>query len=358
MKRTIIILLATYILAAFAGCEDSNNDIGSYKVRSYFVNPSGAEKVQDEILEIIEGSEKTLDICCYLCEDQTLATAVINAKNRGVRVRVIGDDENIDNYDAQYDRLEDAGIEIVTDDNSNSMHNKSLVADSMIVIGGCTNWTYSGLFSNNNSIVIVESREIALGYLEDFQQMWGGRFHTSKSSNGYETATLEGTTVECRFSPQDNTEDLLRNAVQNADESVEIAIYALTLNYLTNDIIAAHNRGVDVKVIMDSLIVKGDEPWSSPAKYNELRSAGVDVRLDPCPYAFHHKFTIIDRNATDKEVIVSSANYSMGGTNYGSENFLHFTGGDIVDQYKQEFDRWWADARVEISFDSPTGSRQ
>ncbi len=351
MRKQIIFIIMAAILAVpfIAGCSDSddNNHDNDTLIRAYFVNPAGAERVQDEILDIIESTEKTLDICSYLFEDQSIATATIAAKNRGVTVRVVCDDGNYDSYEAQYSRLEDAGIPVVHDNNSNNVHNKSLIADSTIIIGGCTNWTYSGIFLNNNSIVIVESREIAAGYLEDFAQMYSGRFHSSKTSNGYETATIGETTVTVRFTPQDNTEDLLRDQVQNADESIEIAIYALTLNYLTDDIIAAHNRGVDVKVIMDSLIVHGDDPWCSPAKYNELRSAGVDVRLDPCTYAFHHKFTIIDRNATDKTVIVSSGNYSMGSTNYGSENFLVFTGGDIVDTYAAEFDRWWPDARVE-----------
>ena len=341
MNRFLVLaFLITFLLIS---CADSNSDNDEALIRAIYVNPTGAEKVQDEALELIEGSQKTIDVESYLFEDQTLATAIIGAKSRGVTVRIVCDNGNYDDDQSQYSRLEDAGIPVVHDNTSDAAHNKTMIIDSTFVWTGCTNWTYSGLFRNNNNALIIESRELALCYLEDFAQMFSGDFHDDKSSNGIETINVEGTSIEVCFGPQDSPEDFLRNKIQEADESIEIGIYSLTLNYLTNDIINAHNRGVAVKIIMDSLIVRGSDPWCSPAKYNQLVSGGVDARLDPCLYAFHHKFTIIDRNTTNPEVIVSSGNYSMSGTNYGSENFLCLSGKDIVESYSNEFDRWWAE---------------
>ncbi|MFP4459359.1 MAG: phospholipase D-like domain-containing protein [Candidatus Zixiibacteriota bacterium] len=336
MKRLVTLLLVLSIL--FIACSEDDDDDGydfTTDIFALFTNPNGSENVQSEAVNYIQNAEKTIAVATFLLEDDDIENSLIDAHERGILVRVVCDQENyaIDE-EGCYGRLEDGGIEISVDPRGgSSSHNKTMIIDSSIVWTGCTNFTYSGLFSNNNSALIMNSREIALEYLHDFQQMFDGRFQSNKTSNGVEEYTIDGSAVQVYFTPVDGVENMLRERVQMAEESIDLAIYAYTLNYITDDYIDAHNRGVEIRVIFDSLAIER----GYNTKYNDFVRAGIDARKDPCRYAFHHKFMIIDGD----ELIVSSGNYTMSGTNYNDENFVWIQDGDIIDYYTQEFEKWW-----------------
>jgi cardiolipin synthase len=81
---------------------------------------------------------------------------------------------------------------------------------------------------------------------------------------------------------------------------------------LLGDLISAHNRGVDVSVILDG----NDRPWEDGGKKQEdkknqsafdlLEAAGVDVRYDSNDRLLHSKLVIIDESVT----ILGSTNWT------------------------------------------------
>jgi cardiolipin hydrolase len=71
-----------------------------------------------------------------------LANAVHDAHKRGVKVRVISDDECMHNQGSDIQWLADQGVEVRTDDNTQfHMHNKFVVVDDSHLITGSFNWT-------------------------------------------------------------------------------------------------------------------------------------------------------------------------------------------------------------------------
>ena len=110
-----------------------------------------------------------------------LMEELIKAHNRGVKVTVILDQnigfsgkEHIDEWQVEgknawcFKMLKEAGITVWYDDATKYTHAKTIVIDGETVILGSANWTQSALFKNFETNVLIKSRELAKGFLEDF----------------------------------------------------------------------------------------------------------------------------------------------------------------------------------------------
>ena len=116
--------------------------------------------------------------------------------------------------------------------------------------------------------------------------------------------------------------------IQNAKESIYLIAYLFLLydyqdaysNRLLRDLIEAHNRGVDVYVILEypkPEYMKVEGPENQKA-YEKLKNAGIDVRFDSAGSTTHSKVLIID----EETIIVGSNNYSFDGLNYNNETSI------------------------------------
>lgn len=96
-----------------------------------------------------------------------------------------------------------------------------------------------------------------------------------------------------------NWENTLLSKIAGTTEQLDVMIYELTRPSFIDAIIAAHNRGVAVRVIIDRENTKNANTWTT------LTSAGVPVKDAPTAFRYYHiKALIFDR----KEAIVMSAN--------------------------------------------------
>ena len=89
------------------------------------------------------------------------------------------------------------------------MHNKFMVFDRRSVWLGSTNLSYTGVGSeyNANTSILIDSKDIALLYANEFYQMYSKkRFSTKKLPRSSRKALQfkDGTKVSVYFSPQDN----------------------------------------------------------------------------------------------------------------------------------------------------------
>jgi len=94
-------------------------------------------------------------------------------------------------------------------------------------------------------------------------------------------------------------EQPLIDRINGTTEHLDVMIYELTLDDFINAIIAAKNRGVDVRVVIDKDNPKNATTWTT------LVNAGVNVKDAPASFGYYHVKTLIfDR----KEAFVMSAN--------------------------------------------------
>jgi len=103
---------------------------------------------------------------------------LVNARKRGVKVEMILNRSGRESDAALTKGNMDAGaylakkgLPVYFDSENKTTHVKLLVIDEKFVVMGSANWTYSALAKNNEISVIIESRKLALHYMEYFRKI-------------------------------------------------------------------------------------------------------------------------------------------------------------------------------------------
>lgn len=154
--------------------------------------------------------------------------------------------------------------------------------------------------------------------------------------------------VDVLFSPQDNISMYLVDFISKSQRRVWLAGYTFTHPGVARAIVQAKERGLDVRVVLDSSQAGGQY---SGATF--LRNAGVSVWINSRHAIMHHKLILCDED----RVGFGSANFTKaamsgskgGGGKSNAENFNLFVGvPGLAKQYAAEFERLTAESiRVE-----------
>jgi len=119
----------------------------------------------------------------------------------------------------------------------------------------------------------------------------------------------------------------IADAIDNARLSVDVAIYELNLWSIRDALIAAHRRGVRVRVVAESDSFDYEE-------FGDLKDAGIAVLGDRREGLMHNKFIIID----GQEVWTGSVNYTTTDMYFNNNNLLYIRSEDLAANYTQEFE--------------------
>ena len=133
------------------------------------------ESIRDETIRRIGQTAHTLDVAMYSFNEPTLAEALIQAKGRGVAIRVILDTTQSHSATSQADDLTAAGlpVKLMRGIKGNGiMHHKVAIYDGALVQTGSFNWTdNASCCSWENSVFLVDER-VVRRYQEEFDRMW------------------------------------------------------------------------------------------------------------------------------------------------------------------------------------------
>lgn len=149
-------------------------------------------------------------------------------------------------------------------------------------------------------------------------------------------------TIQAFFSPGGGVRDAIIEEIKGAKQQIDVAMYILTDRELSNAIVDASNRGVEVRVILDEL-------KSMEIKYSKhifLEGKGIEIRLDGSHLSrngkykgiMHHKFSIIDGSI----LITGSYNWTHSAEELNDENILIIKEAEnIIKEYEKEFKKIW-----------------
>ncbi len=148
--------------------------------REIYVYFTPSYEALDAIIDEINSSEKSIDIAVYDFTSRPLARALVRAKNKGVKIRVILDRSanGPDNKYTKYSFLKANGINVrfaaehIAWDRKGLMHNKFAVIDNSVVITGSANWTASAFKINDENVLIINRLDIANVYEKEFNYLW------------------------------------------------------------------------------------------------------------------------------------------------------------------------------------------
>lgn len=138
--------------------------------------------------------------------------------------------------------------------------------------------------------------------------------------------------VDLCFSPYDTCYTKIINVINNTKSKLYISIFSLTDKEISDSIISAHNKNIEIKIFMDN-----KQAYIKGSKYLTLINHGVNVKLSKSYNYMHNKYIISDR----KLILTGSYNFSLNARK-NAENVIILYDLDIVNKYEQNFEQIWA----------------
>ena len=297
-------------------------------------NRNCTSSVCKEVLNQINSAKSSIDIALYGFDNiPEITKAITNAKARSVKINIVYDNSTKSYYPETQNLLKIAD-KTSGDSKETLMHNKFIIIDDSKVITGSMNFSSTGFSGfNTNSLVIINSKEIANIYKSEFNQMLNGKFSISKSKHKIKTVKVGTINITPLFSPQDKAiTNHVVPLINNAKSYIYIPAFVITHKDLAQALINAKNRGVEVKIIIDATGL-----YSTGSKTKLLRDKGIDVKVENYAGKVHSKSIIID----DRYIITGSMNLSKSGENKNDENMLIIEDERLAKYYKEFFKYIW-----------------
>ncbi len=288
-----------------------------------------------ELIRLINHSQKEIVFAIYGLRGQDeILQALIEAKKRGVKIKsVVDSDTHGKNYYEDTHKLYEL-FDIKSDQKSYIMHNKFFVFDQFVVWTGSSNISDTGTGGYNaNNVVVIEDERVARIYRQEFDQMFDQKFNTHKQAIHYNPIKTKDSIIFLSFSPKSSTyETCIEPLIRNAKHSIYIPIFYLTHKPLSEELIKAHQRGVEIKIILDASAAK-----NKYSTHKTLREAGIEVKVENFGGKMHAKSMIID----NRFIISGSMNFTKAGESKNDENTVIIENTTLAKQYKEHFIELW-----------------
>jgi phosphatidylserine/phosphatidylglycerophosphate/cardiolipin synthase-like enzyme len=307
---------------------------------------SDEEPLAKPIVEAISRATKTLDVALYNLQIEDTVTALVKAKERGVKVRVLFDDAHVYPLAGrQIQAVIDSGIETRAMNGragSGAMHCKYAIFDGTLLETGSANWSgFAETFSYEN-IMFSADQDIVSGYGRNFDWMWAqakpagqpeaaAAKPTSPPVDPTPDVNFSGTMLpDYSFSPRGGTEAAIARAIDAARSEADVAMFTFTSKPIMEALKRASARGVRVKLL---LFIDQKFPFLQEAKAGGMELRFKTGRIEKGQ--MHNKFAVLD----GKLLINGSFNWTATAENSNTENTIFTTAPEYVSPYKAQFDK-------------------
>ncbi|MCX6226341.1 MAG: phospholipase D-like domain-containing protein [Bacteroidia bacterium] len=324
-------------------------------------NAKGSQNFANLFINQINKAQHSIDVTLWGFSYYTsIYDALINAKNRGVKIRFIY------NYTANAplaDSLRVHGIPVLKRDfdTTFSMHNKFLIFDyrynanpeDKYLWTGSTNVSHPQFHSDKNNIIVIQDESLCAVYTREFEEMWGShtdlpdparaRFGTQKTDNVPHILNVGGKRMEVYFSPSDSVSAFLTNLIQTRTTySLFFSMLKLELPAMEDALHSVFTNGIQIRGVFDSTnsqLANSAYPRMKGLPVTNTWNPPADVFLDTVMGLIHHKYLIIDANSPGGNKITStgSFNWETPADIGNDENSLTIFDARVNNLYYQEF---------------------
>jgi phosphatidylserine/phosphatidylglycerophosphate/cardiolipin synthase-like enzyme len=309
------------------------------------------EALAAPLVDAIGRAERTLDVALYNLQIDATVAALIQAKQRGVRVRVLFDKAHVyPQAGTQIQAVIASGIETRAMNGrggSGAMHCKYALFDGSLLQTGSANWSgFAEAFSYEN-IMFVADQDIVEGYGRNFDWMWAqaspagqpaapAAKPTPPPQDPTPDVAFNGTQLpDYVFSPRGGTEDAIVTAIDAARAGVDLAMFTFTSENIMEALKRASARGVRVRLM---LFAGQKFPFFQQAKTSRMELRFKEGRKEKGQ--MHNKFAVLD----GKLLINGSFNWTVTAETSNTENTIFTTEPAYVAPYLAEFEKLYRQA--------------
>ena len=163
-------------------------------------------------------------------------------------------------------------------------------------------------------------------------------FVWEKISNGSdatiytEPVLLEENQVQVYFSPHGGCQDAIVSIIDEAESTIDCAIYTFTSRDIAQALVRAHQRGVEIRIIADRT-----QAADGYSKKRYLVNKEISLRVHTGEGIMHNKFMIVDSTI----VLTGSYNWTASANHRNYENILIINSPALAMNYEKEFGILW-----------------
>jgi mitochondrial cardiolipin hydrolase len=144
--------------------------------------------------------------------------------------------------------------------------------------------------------------------------------------------SVVGEAAQAFFSPGLACLEQLVHRFTTVRKSIDICVFTITDDRITRAILDAHRRHVTIRIITDN-----DKAFDLGSDAQQLKGAGIPVKIDGTPEHMHHKFAIFD----GARLINGSYNWTRTAADLNAENIIDTGDPELVKAFADEFQRLW-----------------
>lgn len=128
------------------------------------------------VMAEILSARETVDVEMYLISSKRIANAIVKARQKGIRIRMIIDAKLAKKSRSRHKFLMKKGAEVrLFKVYHGSMHNKFLVIDGRKLIAGSPNMSNDANYRNQEFLMVTEDMQVVRTFARRFEEMWKSR---------------------------------------------------------------------------------------------------------------------------------------------------------------------------------------
>jgi cardiolipin hydrolase len=125
------------------------------------------------LIATLQSARRSISVAVFSLTCDEIAHALLDAHRRGIKVRLITDDEQIASAGSDAASLRAAGVPVRHDGSRQRlMHHKFCVIDGAVVLTGSFNWTRSAVLFNDENVLVLRDLNVAKQYERAFETLW------------------------------------------------------------------------------------------------------------------------------------------------------------------------------------------
>jgi len=175
---------------------------------------------------VINELRKAKDNICFMTFSFThnrIGNMLALKLSEGVSVKGVYEKKNL--KDSTYDMLVYQGADVKVDDNPYNLHHKVFIIDNKTVVTGSFNPTKSGDNKNDENIIIIQDKDIAEMFLDEFEFVWNFNNTLLGGKNEANCVILYEIMYDAKGSDSGNEYVIILN---NCNESVDLDYWRLS----------------------------------------------------------------------------------------------------------------------------------
>ncbi len=134
------------------------------------------------IVGAFQAARRTADVCVFTITDDRITRSILAAHRRGLRIRIVTDNDKANDLGSDIAQLADAGLPVAVDQSAYHMHHKFAIFDDTTLLNGSYNWTRGAAEQNEENIVASTDATLVAAFRTEFDALWAKWFQHSTRS--------------------------------------------------------------------------------------------------------------------------------------------------------------------------------